>query len=51
MGGWSRVEVVDSNPASASGISVRVGIARIDVESGFDKAVLGEVMRVAAAIC
>lgn len=51
MRGWTRVEVADSTPASSSGISLRVGIARIEVEPGFDKAVLGEVMRVAASIC
>jgi len=32
-------------------ITVCVGVARIEVERGFDRAVLGEVMRVAASIC
>jgi len=48
-GGWARVEVVDSN--STAKITVRVGIARIEVERGFDRIVLGEVMGVAASIC
>jgi hypothetical protein len=49
--GWARVNVVDSSGAAESKITVRVGIARIDVERGFDQAVLCEVMRVAASIC
>ena len=48
-GGWARVEIVDSN--STAKITVRVGVARIEVEPGFDRAVLGEVLRVAASIC
>ena len=48
-GGWTRVNVVDSN--STAKITVHVGVARIEVERGFDRAVLGEVMRVAASIC
>jgi hypothetical protein len=43
------VEIVDST--STAKITVHVGVARIEVERGFDKAVLGEVMRVAASIC
>ena len=49
MGGFARVELVDSNPTAR--ITVCVGVARIEVERGFDRAVLGEVMRVAASIC
>jgi hypothetical protein len=48
-GGWARVEIVDSN--STAKITVHVGVARIEIERGFDRAVLGEVMRVAASIC
>ena len=51
VGGWARVNVVDSCQGSCAGVTVRVGVARIEVEPGFDKAVLGEVMRVAASIC
>jgi hypothetical protein len=47
--GWARVEIVGSS--SPSNITVQVGVARIEVERGFDRAVLGEVMRVAASIC
>ena len=49
--GWARVEIVDSNSTAASKITVRVGVARIEVEPGFDRAILAEVMRVAASIC
>ena len=49
--GWTRVKVVERNPVFASGVSVVVGMARIEVEPGFDKAVLSEVMRVAGSIC
>ena len=49
--GWAQLEVADSGSGLSSGISIRVGIARIEVEPGFDKAVLGEVMRVVASIC
>jgi hypothetical protein len=48
-GGFARLEIVDSD--SSAKITVRVGVARIEVERGFDKSVLGEVMRVAASIC
>ena len=48
-GGWARVDVVDSN--STAKITVHVGVARIEIERGFDRAVLGEVMCVAASIC
>jgi hypothetical protein len=48
-GGWARVEIVDSN--STAKITVHVGVARIEIERGFDRAVLGEVMCVAASIC
>jgi hypothetical protein len=48
---WARVEIVDSNSTAASKITVRVGVARIEVERGFDRTVLGEVMRVASSIC
>jgi hypothetical protein len=50
-GGWARVEIADSGETAASKITVRVGVARIEVEPGFDRAVLGEVLRVAASIC
>ena len=48
-GGWARVDVVDSS--STAKITVCVGVARIEVERGFDRTILGEVMRVAASIC
>jgi len=48
-GGFARVEIVDST--STAKIAVHVGVARIEVERGFDKSVLSEVMRVAASIC
>ena len=48
-GGFARVEIVDSR--STAKITVCVGVARIEVERGFDKSVLGEVMRGAASIC
>jgi hypothetical protein len=48
-GGWARVEIVDSNLTAK--ITVCVGVARIEIERGFDKSVLSEVMRVAASIC
>ena len=48
-GGFARVEVVDLN--STAKITVHVGVARIEIERGFDRAVLGEVMCVAASIC
>ena len=50
-GGWARVEIADSGKIVASKIAVHVGVARIEIERGFDRAVLGEVMRVAASIC
>jgi hypothetical protein len=48
-GGFALVEIVDSS--STAKITVRVGVARIEVERGFDRAILAEVMRVAASIC
>jgi glycerol-3-phosphate responsive antiterminator len=48
---WARVEIVDSNSTAASKITVRVGVDLIEVEPGFDRTVLGEVLRVAASIC
>ena len=48
-GGFARMEVVDSSPTAK--ITVCVGVARIEVERGFDRTILGEVMRVAASIC
>jgi hypothetical protein len=48
-GGFARVEVVDLN--STAKITVHVGVARIEIERGFDRTVLGEVMCVAASIC
>ena len=50
-GGFARVEITDSYETAASKITVRVGVALIEVELGFDRALLGDVMRVAASIC
>ena len=47
--GWAKVEI--ANGTGCSGITVCVGVARIEVESGFDRRVLGEVLKVAASIC
>jgi hypothetical protein len=47
--GWARVEIAESD--STAKITVCVGVARIEVERGFDRTILGEVMRVAASIC
>jgi hypothetical protein len=47
---WTQVKVVDAT-SLGSGISVSVGAARIEVEPGFDRSVLAEVMRVAASLC
>jgi hypothetical protein len=49
VGGFARVEIVDSS--STAKIAVHVGVARIEVERGFDRVLLSEVMRVAASIC
>jgi hypothetical protein len=51
VSGWARVEVVDSDRACTAGIMVRIGVARIELEPGFNRDVLADVMRVAASIC
>ena len=55
---WARVELVGegvadaANPAVMStGLTVRVGAATIEVRSGFDSALLSEVLRVVVATC
>ena len=46
---WTRVEVAPESPA-ASKITINVGAARIEVESGFDSLLLSEVLRVALVL-
>jgi hypothetical protein len=48
-GGWARLDVVGSRSGSASGVSVRVGVATIDIEAEFDRGVLDEVLQVVLA--
>jgi hypothetical protein len=49
--GWARIGVVDSGANIASGISVSVGAARIEVCPGFDPSLLSEVLRVVTSTC
>jgi hypothetical protein len=48
---WTQVEIVDANPPQNTAISIHVGAARIEVASGFDHALLADVLRVAVASC
>jgi hypothetical protein len=48
---WAPVEIVDSNPAAASKITVHVGSARVEVEPGFDQSLLSEVLGVVSSTC
>ena len=41
----------DREQATESGVSVRVGVATIDVRRGFDTVLLSEVLRVVVATC
>jgi len=47
---WTQVEIVETNPpqVQSTAISVYVGAVRIEVASGFDHALLADVIRVAA---
>ena len=48
---WTQVNIVDTAPLVSSTIIIHVGVARIEVLSGFDKALLTEVLKVAKSIC
>jgi len=48
---WAKVEIVDANPIQISSISIYVGAARIEVSSGFEAALLEDVLRSAVRAC
>jgi hypothetical protein len=43
---WTQVEIVEANPPTGTAISIYVGATRIEVASGFDHALLADVLRV-----
>ena len=48
---WAQVEIVDANSPQVTTISIHVGAARIEVNPGFDLALLADVLKVARATC
>lgn len=47
---WARLDVVDSSKADSQ-VTVRIGVARIEVRPGFDRSLLSEVLSVVASTC
>lgn len=48
---WAQVEIVDANPPKVTTISIHVGAARIEVNYGFNHALLADVLKVTMATC
>jgi len=48
---WAQAELVDEHSPQNTAISIHVGAARIEVNYGFDHALLADVLRVAVASC
>ena len=48
---WTEAELVDEDPPQSTAISIHVGAARIEVTSGFDHALLADVLRIAVGSC
>lgn len=50
---WASVELADDGKSRsvAGGITVRIGAASIEVQSGFDPSLLSDVLRVVASTC
>jgi hypothetical protein len=50
--GWARVELAAPKAsATSTGIRICMGSARIEVDAGFDKSALSEVLAVVASLC
>lgn len=48
---WAQVEIVEAEPLKVATISIHVGAARIEVNPGFDHALLANVLKVATTSC